>query len=281
MSQTGLYDLRRVRSAFNNAADSYDDAAVLQREILHRLLEALEPVRHQPSVILDAGCGTGEAYPALRKRYRKAQIIALDIAENMLQRTRRQGGLLHKPDCICADIEHLPLADNSVDMIFSNLALQWVNDLPATLAGFYRVLAPGGLLVFSTFGPDTLKELRQCWRQVDDAVHVNDFIDMHDIGDALLQTGMADPVMSAETITVTYQQATTLMQDLRAIGANVTAAGHRQGLLTPSSLKQVCDAYEQFRRDDGLPASYEVIYGHAWKPDNALRPGTVEVQFPG
>ncbi len=281
MSQTSLYDLRRVRSAFNNAVDSYDDAAVLQREILHRLLEALEPVRHQPSVILDAGCGTGEAYPALRQRYRKAQIIALDIAENMLQRARSRGGLLHKPDCVCADIEYLPLADNSVDMIFSNLALQWVNDLPATLAGFYRVLAPGGLLVFSTFGPDTLKELRQCWRQVDDAVHVNDFIDMHDIGDALLQTGLADPVMSAENITVTYQQATTLMQDLRDIGANVTSAGHRQGLLTPSSLKQVCDAYEQFRRDDGLPASYEVIYGHAWKPENALKPGTVQVQFPG
>ena len=273
------FDRKLVRQAFNQAADSYDSAAVLQREILNRLLEALEPVRHDPAVILDAGCGTGEACPALHRRYRRAQIVAMDIADNMLRHARRRGGLLHRPDCLCADIEQLPLADASIDLIFSNLALQWVNDLPATLAECYRVLAPGGLLVFSTFGPDTLKELRQCWQQVDDAVHVNHFIDMHDIGDSLLQAGLADPVMSAEYITVTYQQATTLMQDLRDIGANVTAAGHRQGLLTPSSLKRVCDAYEQFRRDDGLPASYEVIYGHAWKPANTRQPQSVEVRL--
>ncbi len=266
------FDPQRVRQAFNAAAGSYDEAAVLQREVLHRLMEALLPVRHRPEVILDAGCGTGEAYPLLHQRYPKVRIIALDIAENMLQHARQRGGLLHKPWCVCADIEQLPLADNSVDMVFSNLALQWVNDLPATLAGFARVLKPGGLLMFSSFGPDTLKELRQCWREVDDAVHVNAFIDMHDIGDALLQAGLADPVMSAEHIVMTYTQARLLMQDLRDIGANATARGHRQGLLTAAALKRVCQAYEQFRRSDGLPATYEVLYGHAWKPSPALKP---------
>lgn len=265
-----LFETARIRRRFNQAASSYDRAAVVQREILHRLFEALQPVKHDPGIILDAGCGTGEAWPLLHKRYRKARVIALDIAENMLRHTRRRGGLWHKPECLCADIGQLPLADNSTDMIFSNLALQWVNDLPQTLAGFYRVLKPGGLLVFSTFGPDTLRELRQCWRQVDDAVHVNDFTDMHDIGDALLQCGMSDPVMSAEHIVVTYEKAMTLMQDLRDIGANVTASGHRRGLLTPASVKRVCKAYEQFRRPDGLPASYEVIYGHAWKPQHVV-----------
>ncbi len=276
------FDRQRVRRAFNAAADSYDGAAVLQREVLQRLLQALQPVRHQPALILDAGCGTGEAWLLLRQRYRKAQIIALDIAENMLQHTRRRGGLLHRPMCVCGDIEQLPLADASVDMVFSNLALQWVNDLPTVLAEFYRVLTPGGLLVFSSFGPDTLQELRHCWREVDEAVHVNDFIDMHDIGDALLQAGLADPVMSAEHIVMTYPQARLLMQDLRDIGANVTASGHRRGLLTAGSLKRVYQAYEQFRRGDGLPATYEVLYGHGWKPSHALTPqlqGEVTVQL--
>mgnify|MGYP001609385733 FL=1 len=151
-------------------------------------------------------------------------------------------------------------------MIFSSLTLQWCNDLPATLQDLLRVLKPGGLLVFTSFGPDTLKELRACWRQIDDAVHVNQFTDMHDVGDGLLQAGFADPVMEAETITVSYESVDKLMADLRDIGANATAEGGRTGLTAPSVLPTLRQAYEEYRLENRLPASYEVVYGHAWKP---------------
>lgn len=268
--QPQRFEISRIKQSFDRAADTYHDAAVLQHEIGRRLLEALEPVKLDANMVLDAGCGTGEALRALQQRFKSAHVISLDVSENMLQHVRSKGSLWRKPDVVCAEIEQLPFADNSIDLVFSNLAIQWVNDLPSALAELYRVLAPGGLLMFSTFGPDTLMELRRSWQSVDQAVHVNSFIDMHDIGDMLLQAGMSDPVMSAEKLVVQYQQAQMLMQDLRDIGANITAQGHRLGLLTPASLRKVYAAYEQFRTDDGLPASYEVVYGHAWKPDIKL-----------
>jgi malonyl-CoA O-methyltransferase len=258
---------RKVRRAFDRAADSYDDAALLQKEVCSRLLERLDYIRLTPRMILDAGVGTGEAVTPLMKRYKKSRLIALDLSEQMLARALVHGSLLRRPEPVCADIEQLPFRENCFDLVFSNLTLQWCNDLPITLQGLIRVLKPGGLLMFTTFGPDTLKELRACWRQLDDAVHVNQFTDMHDVGDGLLQAGFADPVMEAETITVKYRTIDKLMADLRAIGANATAQGGRTGLTTPSMLDGLRKAYEAYRVDDLLPASYEVVYGHAWKPE--------------
>jgi malonyl-CoA O-methyltransferase len=190
--------------------------------------------------------------------------VVLDISENMLAKAVAHGGLLRRPHALCADLEHLPLADASIDLVFSSLTLQWCNDLEATFSGVRRVLKPGGLFMFASFGPDTLKELRECWSRVDNAVHVNSFDDMHDVGDALLRTGFADPVMESEIITVNYATVDRLMDDLRGIGANVTADGGRRGMTTQAMLSRLRDAYEAFRRDDVLPASYEIIYGHAW-----------------
>lgn len=277
------FNLRRIRNAFDRAANTYYDAAVLQHEVGKRMLESLEYIRLDAKTILDAGCGTGETIKPLQKKYKPARLIALDISENMLQQSRKQAGIWNRPDYICADISNLPIADNTIDLLFSNVAIQWCNDLSVTFAEFYRVLAPGGLLMFSSFGPDTLKELRHCWKQIDDAVHVNDFIDMHDIGDMLLHAGMSAPVMHAENIVMNYQDVSKLMQDLREIGANVTAQGHRRGLLTQQGLARVYEAYEQYRTEQGLPATYEVLYGHAWKPDNAVRqkPSVVTVELQG
>jgi malonyl-CoA O-methyltransferase len=169
---------------------------------------------------------------------------------------------------ICADAESLPLADNSVDFIFSNLTLQWCGDLDTTFQEFKRILRPNGLLMFSTFGPDTLKELRASWCAAEGnenpVSHVNPFLDMHDIGDALLRSGLADPVMDVENFTLTYKDAYQLMRELKAIGAHTVADGRRQGLTGKARLKAMLDAYEGFRRDDLLPATYEVVYGHAW-----------------
>ncbi|MDT8451151.1 MAG: malonyl-ACP O-methyltransferase BioC [Gammaproteobacteria bacterium] len=280
---TRTFDPQRIRNAFDKAAESYDQAAVLQKEVCKRLLEKLEVVRLSPQWILDAGSGTGEAVRPLQKKYKKAEVVLLDLSERMLKKAAGQGALFRKPHQVCANIESLPFADNSFDLLFSSLAMQWCNDPGATLVEFKRVLKPGGLLQFATFGPDTLKELRASWQQVDGAVHVNSFIDMHDIGDGLLQAGFAEPVMESEIITVNYQEVDTLMQDLRDIGANVTASGHRQGLLTRNMLKQLRQAYEGYRQQNVLPASYEIVYGHAWvaPADNRAAEKNIEVVFTG
>lgn len=273
---TQKFDKKRVRRAFDRAADNYQQFAVLQAEVCNRLLEKLEIVKISPQMILDAGTGTGSAIPALFARYKKAQVVTFDLSENMLLKAAQHGSFLRSPRAVCGDIEQLPFADNSFDLVFSSLSMQWCNDLNAALVEAKRVLKPGGLYVFTTFGPDTLKELRHSWSKVDEASHVNQFIDMHDIGDALLQDGFAEPVMEAEVLTVTYGSVDGLMRDLKAIGANVTAGASqteqvvkglvRKGLGGKSMLQTVRQSYEKYRQDDLLPATYEIIYGHAWKP---------------
>jgi malonyl-CoA O-methyltransferase len=283
MPVTGqLFSKRKVRRAFDRAADCYDEAAVLQKEVCSRLLEKLDYIRLSPGVILDAGVGTGESIKPLMGRYKKSRLIALDLSERMLAKASAHRSLLRRPEPVCADLEQLPFRDGCFDLVFSSLTLQWCNDLQATLQGLLRVLKPGGLLMFTTFGPDTLKELRACWRQIDSAVHVNEFADMHDIGDGLLQAGYADPVMEAEVITLNYSSLDRLMADLRAIGANVTAGGGRAGLTTPAVLSRLRQAYEVYRQGQQLPASYEVIYGHAWKPEPSQQESdAIPVDFSG
>jgi malonyl-CoA O-methyltransferase len=259
-------DKRQARLSFSRAAPHYDEVAALQREIASRMLDRLLYIRHQPGVILDVGAGTGEATCVLAKRYPKARVIALDFALPMLQRTRLREPQGNRPDCLCGDAEQLPLADGSVDMIFSNVALQWCNDLPGTLREFLRVLRPNGMLFFSTFGPDTLMELRASWAVVDGASHVSPFWDMHNIGDAMLQTGLAEPVVDVDRLQVTYDNVPALMRDLKALGAHNVTRDRPRGLTGKGRLRAMYQAYEQFRRQGRLPASYEVVYGHAWAP---------------
>ena len=262
-------DKRLVRESFDRAAASYDEVALLQQEVGRRLLERLDLIKLQPKRIVDIGAGTGELSSALGRHYKGCEVITLDLAPNMLKQARKRQGIVDrwfgKQRFICGDAEQLPLADNSIDMVFSNFAIQWCSDLDQAFKEFQRVLKPGGLLLFTTFGPDTLKELRQAWRAVDDTVHVNSFIDMHDIGDALLRAKLSDPVMDTERLTLTYQDGMKVMRDLKAMGAHNVTSGRHHGLTGKQKLKQMLTAYEQYRNAEGqLPASYEVVYGHAW-----------------
>lgn len=259
-------DKDQARLAFSRAAAGYDAMAVLQREIGERMAERLDLIKLIPQRVLDAGCGTGAETALLMQRYAKSQVLALDFAEPMLGHARKRGGWWRKPVCLCGDLEALPLADDSVDLIWSNLALQWTNDLGLAFREALRVLRPGGLLMFSTFGPDTLQELRAAWAAVDGASHVSPFLDMHDVGDQLVQARFADPVMDAEHITLTYGSARQLMVELKGIGAHNATAGRPRGLTGKSRLQAMLAAYEDFRRDGVLPATYEVVYGHAWVP---------------
>jgi len=270
-------DKRRARRAFEAAAADYDLAAVLQREIADRLLERLDYIRLEPRRVLDLGCGTGYTVDPLHRRYRRALVIALDFALPMLHQARRRGSWLRRPQCLCADVESLPLAEGSVDLILSNATLQWCNDLNGTFRECLRVLRPGGLLLFTTFGPDTLKELRAAWSEVDGHSHVSPFPDMHDLGDALVRTRFADPVMDTERLTVTYERLRDLMADLKGIGARNATDRRPRGLTGPQRLAALEAAYERHRRDGRLPASYEVVYGHAWAPEQKPITGGVAI----
>jgi len=270
-----------IRAAFDKAAPAYDGAAFLQQEIARRLDERLELMKIRPQTLLDAGCGTGYAFPLLRRRYPEARLVGLDLAPAMLAQARGQcpqasrlGRLAstlglrdpHAGGCplVCGDLEHLPFARNSLDMVWSNVTLQWLADLEAGFREVHRVLRPGGLFAFTSFGPDTLQELRAAFAGVDAYGHVNRFTDMHDVGDLLVYAGFSSPVMEMERITLTYTDLRSLLRELKAIGAHTVLADPRQGMMGRRAWQQMQANYEHFRREGRLPATYEVIYGHAW-----------------
>jgi malonyl-CoA O-methyltransferase len=264
-----------MRAAFEQSAAHYDAVALLQREVADRLLERLELLRIQPATILDLGSGTGYCSAALAAHYPRARITSLDLATAMVQKSRarfsRWSRLRRGHQFVCADAEALPFADQSFDMLFSNLTIQWCSDLETTFTEMKRVLKPGGVVLYTTLGPDTLRELRASWAAVDSQVHVNTFLDMHEVGDAMLRARLAEPVMDMEQLTITYQDALTLMRDLKSLGAHNVNPGRHSGLTAPQKLRAVMQHYEQFRQSDGLlPASYEVVYGHAWRAEKEM-----------
>ena len=275
-----LPDKRAVRRSFERAAGTYDDAAVLQREVCDRMFERLDYIKLNPQHIIDLGCGTGYAAAKLLARYAGAQVAGIDISPAMLRRALQRNaapGLLQRLvgnkqryRALCADAEALPLAAGCAQMVFSNLTLQWC-DATRVFAEAQRVLAPGGLLMFSTFGPDTLKELREVFSALDKHAHVNAFIDMHDIGDQLVHAGFGDPVMDMEIITLTYTDLKFLMHELKAIGAHNVMPGRRAGLMWKDAWQRIVFGYEKYRHAARLPATFEVVYGHAWKALQAPR----------
>jgi len=277
--QNTLIDKSLARKAFDRAASTYDEAAVLQREVGERIIERLDFLKIQPEVILDLGSGTGYCTQFLSERYASANIVSMDFSMQMLQTAKSRLDVKNN-QFVCADMERLPFADKSIDFIFSNLTVQWCNDLSALFNEFKRILTKDGLLMFSTFGPDTLWELRESWQSVDGFVHVNNFIDMHNVGDALFQAGMGDIVMDSEPFTLTYKEVKTLMKDLKDIGAHNVNTGRAHGMTGKQRLQKMMTAYEKFRSEDVLPATYEVIYGHAWALENVTMKGPQTVSIP-
>jgi malonyl-CoA O-methyltransferase len=255
-----------VARSFDRAARSYDVASVLQTRVRTELLARLDLVRLEPESVLDLGCGTGGGAVALARRYRRGHVLALDLSAAMLRQAQRRRRPWRRFAALCADAARLPLAAGSVDLVFSNLMLQWCGDPEVVFRECARVLRPGGVLTFTSFGPDTLKELRLAWASADGYTHVNRFIDMHDLGDALVRAGLAEPVMDVERYTLTYADVRALMRDLKAIGAHNVNAGRPRGLTGRRALERVTSAYERERRDGRLPATYEVVYGQAWAP---------------
>jgi malonyl-CoA O-methyltransferase len=257
-------DLRAVRRAFDAASRGYDQAAVVQGEIRSRLLERLDIVRLEPRHVLDLGAATGHAARALQQRYRSALVIALDLSVAMLRQSRRQQGLLRRFVRVAGDAHRLPLRDASIDLVFSNLMLEWSPDPDLVFREVRRVLRPGGLLTFTTLGPDTLREVRDLWRRIDPHTHVHRFIDMHDLGDALVRTGFAEPVMDTERLTITYPDLPTLLRELKASGSGNLASGRPRGLLGRSAWQALRAHATDAARNGKFAVSVEVVYGQAW-----------------
>ena len=238
-------------------------------------------MRLQPQRVLDLGAGTGHAARSLQRRYRSAQVLAVDFSPAMLRQSRRPLSLLRRFACIAADAHRLPLPDASIDLVFSNLMLEWCHDPDLVFHEIRRVLRPGGLLMFTTLGPDTLIELRSLWRQVDAHTHVHRFIDMHDLGDALMRTGFAEPVMDTERLTVTYPDLAALVRELHGSGSTNVARGRARGLSGRGRWSALQQHSEALKRNGALPISVEVVYGHAWAgAQRERRPDSPEVRVP-
>ncbi len=232
---------------------------------MNRLLQRLHYIRHRPATICDIGCGTGKGIRGLQKQYPRSRVYAVDISREMLLCARSRYRRLSAKRLIAADMERLPFANASFDLMFSSLALPWGNDVRTVLREFARVSSRGALLMFASFGPDTLGELASSWQALDRRPHVHRFVDMHDLGDAMMAAGFAQPVVDAETIRMEYDEFRRFLDDLKQTGASNADVGRGRGLTTPARLRELESAYREFGFENGkFVASYEVVYGHAW-----------------
>lgn len=262
-------DPRAVAASFGAASRSYDAAAWLQTQVREDLLSRLALLPAPPAAVLDLGAGTGQAARALKQRFRRASVTAADIAGPMLEVARQRSRWWRPIRCVEADARALPFEDASFDLVFSNLMLQWIHPPDAALAEARRVLRPGGLLLLSTFGPQTLQELRAAWAAADDGVHVNAFIDMHDLGSALQRAGFAEPVLDADRYLRHYADARALMRELKSLGAHNVDARRARGLTGRAGFARMLAAYESRRVAQGLPATWEVLNVSAWAAEGA------------
>ena len=291
LSETPAIDQRQVRRSFARAAASYDTADVLQTEVRDRLLERLQWVRLEPRRILDLGTGTGKAAPALVARFPAAEVIGVDLTPAMLRVAAS------RPDraafLVCADAARLPFADQSIDLVFSSLALHWCPALDPVLAEVRRVLRHPGLFTFTIPGPGSYRELRAAWQAVDRAPHVVAFPEMRALGDGLTRAGLAEAVMDTDTLLLKYREFGQLIADLRATGTTNASRGRQRGLTGRKAWLRMATAYEQQRDAGGLlPATVEIVFGQAWAPgashqrrppgdESAIAPDSIGRRTPG
>ena len=264
-----------VERRLDRAAGSFDQADFVHGVTRDGLLARMRPMTAEATVVLDLGAATGSAVPLLQKRFRRARVVAVDRSASMLRIARSKRGLLSKQREIQADARALPFADASIDVVFSNLMLPWLDSPDAAFTEIARVLRKDGLFAFSTLGPDSLLEIRRAWQAADEATHVKQFPDMHDVGDALVRAGLRDPVLDVDRLAVSYGSSDALFRDLTAVGARNSLRGRQPGLMGRDRLQRFVDSL--FTAGTGCSLTLELVYGHCWGAGTHRSGGDVAV----
>jgi malonyl-CoA O-methyltransferase len=266
-----------VRRRFDQAAEEFEEFDFVHAVTRDGLLARLEPMVMEAKTVVDLGCATGSACKPLAKRFRRAHIIALDLSASMLQQVRLKQSWFKKYSLLHANAKAIPLADQSVDVVFANQLLPWIDDSATVFTEVARVLRENGLFLFAGLGPDSLSELRRAWRSADAGVHVNRFPDMHDLGDAAVRAGLTDPVLDVDRLSVTYQDAGALFRDLTGCGARNCLANRSNALSGRARFDTMAAALEQHRKDGPIGLDLELVYGHCWGAGPRAHDGEVRI----
>jgi len=269
-----MLNAKHIRRRFERAATSFDKADFVHAATRHALLCRLEPLLVDARTVVDLGAATGAANRSLQKRFKGAHVISIDLAHSMLARARSKKSWLSKSSFAQADARALPLANESVDVIFSNLLLPWIDDPGPAFVEVARVLRKGGVFAFATLGPDSLQEIRRAWRQVDDSIHVNRFPDMHDLGDGLVNAGLRDPVLDVDRLSVSYTSCARLFADLTAVGARNSLRQRARGL---TGRERFAAMIQVLNDADGIALDLELVYGHCWGAGPRNDPGNFRI----
>lgn len=259
-----MLNTKHIRRRFELAADNFDGADFVHTETRQGLMSRLEPLLIDADIVVDLGAATGSAARALEKRFRGAKIVAVDIAHRMLRVGRKKTSWLSKTGFTQARAEHLPFADESIDVVFSNMLLPWISDPQAVFKEIARVLKKGGVFAFATLGPDSLQEIGRAWLQVDKRRHINRFLDMHDLGDGLVNANLRDPVLDVERLAVSYGSSEKLFADLSAAGARNSLLDRQSGLTGKTRFGKMAAALEGSAVDGNIVLDLELVFGHCW-----------------
>lgn len=272
ISSNQMINKKFKKKIFDRAAFTYDDYAVLQNKIIDNLFKRMDLITLNPEIAIDLGCGTGRVSKILHNKFTNLDLINFDLSEGMLSfaKNKNSNNLFpflrkKKNSYICGDIDYLPFKNESFDLIWSSSAFQWSNNINSSFKQVLNILKPGGLFIFSTFGPNTLNELGKISEEIFDTSTINNFFDFNIIGDLLKNSGFKDSVLDVENYVLTYQNPKNLLIDLKKIGATAGEIDHNRGLVGKNFISKYLKSYEKFKENNLYPATYEVIYGYAWK----------------
>ena len=253
-----------VRRRFDRAAAGFDSADFVHAVTRDGLIERLEPMLLKPAAVLDLGSATGSMGQMLRKRFRRAHIVSVDLSDAMLAEARKRKSWFSRTSFVQADAESLPFAEGSFDLVVANQLLPWTPDPQRVFMEVARVLRKGGVFAFAGLGPDSLQELGRAWASVDVGPHVNRFPDMHDIGDGLVRAGLADPVLDVDRLHVSYENPGKFFSDLTRVGARNSLAGRARGLTGKKRFRAMAAALANGSSGGGILLDLELVYGHCW-----------------